>query len=54
MVQIVTQVCLFRRGVKKFEQEVNAMLDAGYTVKHIKIDKYGFRIICLAVLENKE
>ena len=54
MTQIITQVALFRRGVKKFEQEVNAMLDAGYTIKQISVEKHGLRIICLAVLEQNK
>lgn len=54
MTQIITQVALFRTGVKKFEQEVNAMLDAGYTIQQISIEKRGLRIICLAVLEQKK
>ena len=54
MTQIITQVALFRRGVKKFEEEVNAMLDAGYTVQQISIEKRGLRIICLAVLVQNQ
>jgi len=50
MTQVITQVALFRRGVKKFEQDVNDMLNAGYTISQISVEKQGFRIICLAVL----
>jgi len=51
MNKIIIQIALFRRGVKKFEKEVNSLLSQNYKLKSISVEKRGFRFVCLAILE---
>jgi hypothetical protein len=52
MQKLVTKVALFRRGVRKFTEEVNLLLEDGWRIANISIEKRGLRIICCALLEK--
>ncbi len=52
MSKVIIQVALFRRGVEKFEREVNCYLEKGYKLNSISVEKHGLRFVCLAVVEQ--
>lgn len=52
--QLVTQVGLFRFGLKKFEDQVNSYLHHGWYVEEINIKKGLFRYFCEALLYRVE
>lgn len=52
MEKLIAQVALFRRGVEKFEDEVNEHLNEGWKIESISIEKHGLRIICWALLKQ--
>lgn len=52
MTKIILQVALFRWGIRKFEEKVNKLLEDGYQLDKISVEKKGFKIICLAIVKK--
>ncbi len=50
--KLITQVALFRFGVKRFEREVNSHLEEGFSLDKISIEKKGLRFLCWALLKK--
>jgi hypothetical protein len=50
--KLVTTIAWTRRGVRKFEDEVNQHLNAGWAVHELSIDKHGLRFVCAALLDK--
>lgn len=48
MQKIITQVAIFRCGVKKFENEVNQHIQDGWHLEGYSIEKKGLRFLCHA------
>lgn len=54
MQKIIARVALMRRGVRKFEEEVNAALGCGWELCCVEVHRWGLlRIVCLAKLVKK-
>lgn len=52
--KVISHVALTRIGVRCFTSEVNDALTSGYTLKEVKIEKRGLRIVCFAVVEQNQ
>ena len=50
MLKLITSVGFTRHAVNKFERDVNALLDKGWTVADLEIGKKGLRFVCFALL----
>lgn len=52
MQKLIIKVAMFRRGVERFEAEVNEYLNNGWSVDadSLSVEKRGFRIICKAIV----
>lgn len=51
MSKVIIQIAFFRRGVEKFEKEVNSLLSKNFKLNSISVEKKGFRFVCIAVLD---
>ena len=50
MQKIVAKVGLTRHVVKEFEDEINSLCEAGWTVKYFCVEKKFLRLVCQAML----
>ncbi len=52
MQKLIARVGFTRHVVNQFEEEVNALLDRGWTLVHFGVEKGIFRIFCNALLSD--
>lgn len=52
MDKVIIQIALFRRGVERFEKDLNKLLSEGYKLKSVTVEKKGLRFVCMAVVET--
>lgn len=52
MQRLITKICLFKKGLEEFEDEVNTFLRDGWEVVTVDVQKYGLRTICCALVSK--
>lgn len=53
MNKLVTHVCLTRFGLRRWENKVNALLDEGWMLSGMSVEKSFFKIVCWAWLSKE-
>ena len=53
MHKIIVRIAMFRRGVERFEADVNALLAKGWAIRDWSVEKRGLRIGCKALFHHQ-
>lgn len=52
MKKLIIEVALFRFGVRRFEDRVNALAEKGWKIDGFVVERKWFHFICWALMEN--